>query len=103
MAMSVEQAFELQALDSALRKLRDATHDCTERHNIQAQLDRIEPRLDEAEDITIQDTDNDFQAIADEAKSKVKFLNDAIENINKISSALTRAAKMIDTIVAAVA
>src|ERR1700741_912267 len=102
MVMSVKHAFELQALNRRLRKLRDATHDSTERRDIQDQLDRIEPLLDEAQAMTIEATDGDFQAIADEIKLKMKPLDDAIHDIAKISSALTKAAAIIDAIVAAV-
>jgi phage-related protein len=70
MPMSVEYAFELQALRQKLAALRDATNDIEPKHAIQKELDKIEP-----------------------------YLDDAIADIGKISSAISTAATIINTIV----
>jgi hypothetical protein len=101
MPMSVEYAFQLQALRTKLAKLRDATSDVEKKHEIQKQLDRIEPYLDEAGAVTIRATDADFQAIADQMKAKMKPLDDAIADISKISGAIKQSAAIIDTIIGA--
>ena len=99
MPMSVEYAFELQALRQKLAALRDATDDIEQKHAIQKELDKIEPYLDDAGAVVIRATDADFQAIADQMKSKLKPLDDAIADISKISSAISTAATIIKTIV----
>src|SRR5262245_29675253 len=101
MAMSVEYAFELQALRRKLAKLRDTTTDVNKKHALQKELNKIEPYLDEAGAVVIRATDADFQAIADQLKAKMKPLDDAIANIAKVSAAIKQAAVVINAIVGA--
>jgi uncharacterized protein YukE len=101
MTMSVEYAFELQALRRKLATLRDATSDIDKKHAIQKELNKIEPYLDEAGAVVIRSTDADFQAVADQMKAKMKPLDEAIADIKKISAAIKQAAAVINAIVAA--
>jgi hypothetical protein len=102
MPMSVEYAFELQALRRKLATLRDSTGDINQKHAIQDELNKIEPYLDEAGAVVIRATDADFQAIADQMKAKMKPLDDAIADIAKISDGIKQAAAIINAIISAV-
>src|SRR5215467_7289093 len=76
----------VQALRQKLSQIRDATNGINRKHEIQQQLNRIEPYLDEARAIVIRATDAEFQAIADQMKP----LDEAIADIQKISTASRR-------------
>jgi predicted nucleic acid-binding Zn-ribbon protein len=102
MPMSVEYAFELQALRQKLASLRDGAPNIGDKHKIQKELDKIEPYLDEAGAVVIRATDADFQKVANQMKANLKPLDDAIKNINKLQEALTTAATVISAIVKAV-
>jgi|SRR5262249_14218052 len=80
----------VQALRQKLSQIRDATNGINRKHEIQQQLNRIEPYLDEARAIVIRATDAEFQAIADQMKAKMKPLDEAIADIQKISTASRR-------------
>ena len=100
--MSVEYAFELQALRQKLAALRDDTPDITQRHEIQKELDKIEPYLDEAGAVVIRATDDQFNKIAGQLKSKLKPLDDAIEDISEVQQAISTAATVITAITNAI-
>ena len=99
MPMSVEQAFELQGYRRKLALLRDKTADQGEKNRAIAELARIEPYLDQAGAIVIRATDEEFQAVADTIKTKMKPLDDALADIKKLSAAITQVAAAIDAII----
>jgi ABC-type transporter Mla subunit MlaD len=100
MAMSFEQACEVQLLRRKLAVLRDSTSDSAERALVIAQMQRLEPVMDEAGAVVMEHTDAEFQAVADQLKEKMKPLNAAIQDLQKISAAIAQAAALINALVA---
>src|ERR1700732_1188128 len=100
MAMTREQAYEIEQTIKKLLALFRATADVNEQARIQEQMDRLDPYIDEAGAIVIRTTDADFAAIAGEVAAKTKPITDAIAAISEISAAITTAAQIINGLVA---
>ena len=100
MAMTREQAYEIEQTMQKLLTLFKATADVNQQASIQAQMDRLDPYLDDAGAIVIRATDADFANIAADVATKTKPITDAIADISKISAGITTAAQIINTLVA---
>ena len=102
MAMTREQAYEIEQTMKKLLNLYNATTDPAQQDAIQKEMDKLDPYLDEAGAIVIRATDKDFAAIADDVKAKTKPIDDAVADITKVSAAISAAAQVINAIVAVV-
>jgi hypothetical protein len=101
MPMSYDDACMIVLLESKLYALRGAAAP-SQFPQIGAQLDRLDPYTETADNIVLQQSDAQFAAAASALQPQIQPINAAIADITQINNALTTAANIIKDIIAAV-
>lgn len=98
MPMSYDDACKIVLMESKLYALRGAAAP-SQFPAIDAQLARLDPYTQAADDMVMQQSDPQFNTAAQALQAQIKPINDAIADITQINTALTTAAQIIDGII----
>ena len=101
MAMSVADAEKIVLMRYKLYQLRDKANS-NDQPRIDAQLARLDPYRQQADNAVMVASDADFARVAKALKKQTTEIDAAIADIQHLSAALTQAAQIINGIVKAV-
>ncbi len=96
--VSFADAAKIILLRHKLFDLRDKAPD-DQLANIDSQLARLRPYVQDASDIVMQHTDAEYASAAKVLTQQIKPINDAIADIKKIAAAISTAAQIISDII----